>query len=129
MKTSIHQEIPFKTSAKTLFEAYLDATKHSEFTGAPATIEPVEGSAFSLYGGGVEGRNVELVENLRLVQAWRGADWSEGIYSIVRMEFREKNGETLLILDHSGIPEGSDEHLDSGWQKMYWGPLQAWLDK
>lgn len=86
-------------SAKTLFEAYLDATKHSEFTGAPATIEPVEGSAFSLYGGGVEGRNVELVENLRLAQAWRGADWSEGIYSIVRMEFREKNGETLLILD------------------------------
>ena len=84
--------------------------------------------AFNLYGGGVEGRNIELVENERIVQAWRGADWPAGHYSIVTFEFKPQDSGTVLVLNHTGFPGGAGDHLQAGWHKMYWEPLKAWLD-
>jgi hypothetical protein len=33
----------------------------------------------------------------------------------------------MLVLDHTGIPPGEFGHLDPGWKKMYWEPLQRFL--
>ncbi|GGX43237.1 SRPBCC family protein [Saccharospirillum salsuginis] len=128
MTTSIHQENTFNTTPQALFDAFVNAEKHSAFTGSPARIEPVEGSAFSVYDGGVDGRQIELVTHQRIIQAWRGADWPDGVYSIVRLDFQPLDDRTLLVLDHTGIPEGSAAHLESGWYKMYWEPLKTWLE-
>src|ERR1700756_3993733 len=59
--TYLHQEIDIKASRQRIYEALLDAKQFAAFTGAPAEINRDTGGAFSLFGGLVVGRNVELV--------------------------------------------------------------------
>jgi len=128
MSATIHQVIRFKASAKRIYEALLDAKQFSQFSGgAPAQIDPAVGGPFSCFGGMITGRNIELKPNARIVQAWRAGNWPDGVYSVVRFELTGEGAATTLTLDQSGFPEEQREHLDGGWHKMYWEPLQKHL--
>jgi activator of HSP90 ATPase len=48
------------------------------------------GGAFTLFGGYITGRHVELVPNDRIVQAWRTGGWAPGVYSIAKFELVEQ---------------------------------------
>src|ERR1700721_4287909 len=73
--TAIHQEVDFKSEPARIYEALLDAKQFTAFTKDSAEIQPQPGAAFKLFGGRIEGRNVELVSNRRIVQAWRSSSW------------------------------------------------------
>ena len=126
-RTSIHYEIDFKPSPHRLYEAILDQKQFAAFSGMPATIDRTPGGAFSMFGGMILGRNVELVPDQRIVQAWRSPSFDPGIYSIVHFEFKPRGAETTLIFDHTGFPAGHYDSLDSGWQLHYWEPLKKFL--
>jgi activator of HSP90 ATPase len=85
------------------------------------------GGAFSLFGGIILGRHVELVPNTRIVQAWRVSYWNPGAYSIARFELVEQGAGTKIVFDHTGFPKGDAEHLASGWKAHYWEPLAKFL--
>ncbi|HEX4334510.1 MAG TPA: SRPBCC domain-containing protein [Polyangiaceae bacterium] len=106
-----------------VFEALVDAKRFTELTGAPAAGDPTEGSAFSVFGGHITGRHVELVPSKRVVQAWRAKTWPEGLYSIARFELHESGSGTKLVFDHDGFPDGMKDHLAQGWQANYWDKL------
>jgi uncharacterized protein YndB with AHSA1/START domain len=128
MRMPIHQEVVLKASPERIYEALTNAKQFSEFTGgAAAQINPEVGGSFSCFGGQIVGRNVELVPNQRVVQAWRVRSWGEGVYSIVRFELEPAGSETRVVFDHSGFPEDQREHLESGWRQMYWEPLRKYL--
>lgn len=128
MSTTIHQEISLPATAQRVYEALIDQTQHSAFTGgAPTEISRDAGGAFSCHGGRILGRNLELVPGQRIVQAWRAASWAEGLYSVVHIQLVDEGKKTKLTLDHTGVPEGQSEHLEAGWHKMYWEPLQKYL--
>jgi activator of HSP90 ATPase len=128
MSTPIRQEVVFKANPKRIYEALLDAKQFSAFTGgAPAAIDRDAGGAFSCFGGMITGRNIELVPDRRIIQAWRAGNWAEGVYSIVRFELEGQGAETRLVVEHSAFPAEHREHLDGGWQKMYWEPLRKYL--
>lgn len=128
MSTPIHQEVVFKASPDRIYDALMDGRQHGAFTGSPAEISPEVGGPFSCHGGQIVGRNIELVRNQRIVQAWRVASWADGVYSIVRFELQRGGSETTrLVLDHSGFPEGERPHLESGWHARYWDPLRKYL--
>ncbi len=128
MSNPIHQEVTFTASPNKVYEALLDARQFSQMSGgAPAEIEPKAGGAFSCFGGMITGRNVELHESLRIVQAWRAGNWPEGVYSIVRFELAPAGTGTKLTFSHDGFPAAMREHLEGGWHKMYWEPLKKHL--
>jgi activator of HSP90 ATPase len=96
--------------------------------GAPATqISTEPGGAFSTFGGLIVGRQIELVPNARIVQAWRPAYWNPGVYSIVKFALAESNSGTRLTLDHRGFPDGDASSLLDGWNKNYWEPLERFI--
>jgi activator of HSP90 ATPase len=64
------------------------AKQFTAFSGAPAEIDREPGGTFSLFGGLIVGRNVELIPKERIVQAWRPADWEAGVYTLVRFELK-----------------------------------------
>src|SRR5438034_2276921 len=81
---SIHQEPVFKASRKRVYEALTETKQFDKViqlsaamkSGMPPDAKPTEispeaGGAFSLFGGYVTGRHIELVPNERIVQAWR----------------------------------------------------------
>jgi activator of HSP90 ATPase len=125
--TYLHQEVDFHAAPHRIYEALLDAKQFAAFTGMPAQMNREPGGAFSTFGGRIEGRNVELVPDKRVVQAWRPASWDAGVYSIVRFELVARESQTRLVLDHTGFPEGSFRHLNSGWYERYWEPLKKFL--
>jgi activator of HSP90 ATPase len=127
LRTYLHQEVDFKASPQRIYEVLLDSKQFAAFTGMPAEIDPKAGGAFSMFGGMIVGRNVELIPNQRIVQAWRPTSWKPGVYSIVKFELKEQGSGTKVVLDHTGFPEGTFRGLDSGWPERYWEPLKKFL--
>ena len=121
---TIHQEIDFNASPQQLYEALVDSKQFTQFSGRAAEINREVGGAFSLFKGHIIGRNVELVPNERIVQAWRVVTWPEGAYSIVRFELKPQGSGTHLVFDHIGFPEGLHDHLAEGWEENYWSLLK-----
>jgi activator of HSP90 ATPase len=125
--TAIHQEVEFQAPLARLYEILVDARRFAAFTGQAAEIQPQAGAPFKLFGARIEGRNVELVPNQRIVQAWRPASWAPGVYSIVKFEFAARGTGTLVVMDHTGFAEDKWEHLNAGWPENYWQPLRKYL--
>jgi activator of HSP90 ATPase len=126
--TTIYQEVDFKAPAARIYEILLDAKQFSACTKDSAEIQPQAGGAFKLFGGRIEGRNIELLPNQRIVQAWRPAYWPAGVYSIVKFELVPREAGTRVVLDHAAFTEDQWEGLSSGWQEHYWGPLHKYLN-
>jgi activator of HSP90 ATPase len=133
---SIHQEVVLKASRKRVYDALTDAktftlvTSFSTVKNAPpAQISRDVGGAFSLFGGHIIGRHLELVVDQRIVQAWRVVDWDQGLYSIARFELKDQGPRTTLVLDHTGFPSGGGQHLAEGWNANYWEPLGKYLSQ
>src|SRR5262245_45705288 len=124
---TIHQEIDFNASPQRLYEALLDANRFTAFSGRSAEINREVGGAFSLFGGHIIGRNVELLPNQRIVQVWRVVTWPEGAYSIAKFELKPQGSGTRLVFDHVGFPEGLQDHLAEGWESNYWMLLKKYL--
>src|SRR5215468_4056184 len=125
MSNSIRQEVDIKASPKRIYDTLLDAKRFSEFTGAPAEIDPKSGGTFSCFGGVITGRNIELLPGQRIVQAWRVSVWPDGFYSIVKFELQPQGSQTRLVLDHVGFPEG--DARASQWRGSRGGMAQAVL--
>ena len=137
---SIHYEVVFKEGRKRVYAALTETKqfiKVEQFSAArqsgmslgtkPTEISRAVGGAFTLYGGHIVGRHVELVPNQRIVQAWRVVVWDPGVYSIAKFELAEQGSGTKLVFDHTGFPEGQGQHLAEGWKTNYWQPLEKYL--
>ncbi len=138
---AIHQERVFKAARQRVYEALTVESRFDkivQLSGVmksdvmakmqqPTKLSPHPGSAFSLFGGYIVGRQIELSPSELIVQAWRVQSWPRGIYSITRFELNDQDGSTQLIFDHTGFPKGHAEHLASGWQEHYWDPLSKFL--
>jgi activator of HSP90 ATPase len=137
---SIHQEVTFKASRRQVFEALTSTSKFDALTrlsdglslltapGAKATtISRDVGGPFTLFGGYITGRHVEMVPDELLVQAWRAGSWKKDDYSIVKFALSAEGSECKLVLDHRGFPEGQGKSLAYGWGVHYWEPLAKLL--
>jgi activator of HSP90 ATPase len=138
---AIHQEVIFKASRERVYEALTDERRFEAVTrlsdalslvtapGAkPTTISRVLGGHFTLFGGYVTGRHLELVKNERLVQAWRAGGWPAGDYSVVRFALAaDAAAGCRLTFDHRGFPDGQGKSLAYGWRVHYWEPLAKLL--
>tara|TARA_Y100000034_G_C6676075_1_gene297025 strand:- start:98 stop:496 length:399 start_codon:yes stop_codon:yes gene_type:complete len=128
MKT-INQTIKFKAKPSEVYEALMDSKKHSEFTGDEAEISKEVGGKIKAYGDYIEGENLELIENKKIVQKWRTSEWEEGKFSKVIFEFEETEEGTELKFTHEDVPDDSYEDLKQGWEDYYWEPLKEYLER
>src|SRR6185369_8674980 len=124
----IHQEVEVKASPARVYKALTDAKQFSTVTdfvtpGASTAISPEVGGTFSMFGGVITGRHIEMVPNELLVQAWRERDWAPGVYSIVRFRLSGDASHSKLVFDHTGFPTGNAYQLAPGWKTHYWEPL------
>jgi activator of HSP90 ATPase len=137
---SIHQEAVFKANRKRVYEALTDTKQFDKiiklspemqagksFGTTPTAISREVGGTFSIFGGHIIGRQIELVPDQRIVQAWRVVDWDPGVYSIAKFELIEQGAGTKLVFDHTGFPKGDAEHLAEGWKSHYWDSIDKFL--
>ncbi len=126
---NIRHTVRIKANPRAVYDALMDSKKHTAFTGAPAKIGRHVGGRFTAHGSHLEGVNVDLTKNKRIVQAWRAAGWPAGHFSIVTFGLTPTKTGTLLEFTHVGIPTQRVKSINFGWKNYYWKPLKAALEK
>ncbi len=97
------------------------------WTNEPATMSTEPGSEFSIMGGAIEGRNLEFVENNKIVQEWYFGDETEHP-SIVTLKLHPHNKGTSVELRHTNIPDEAYDNIIEGWQEVYFANLSIFLN-
>ena len=126
---TIRQSVEFGAPPHEVYEALMDSEKHSAFTGDEAEISREVGGRFYAYNGYIEGTNVELQPDTKIVQRWRSDGWPEGHYSIVTFELKKTRGGTKLSFTQEGVPDDDYESRSEGWVDQYWDRMKDFLGK
>jgi activator of HSP90 ATPase len=129
MSRTIQQSEVFKASPHVVYEALMDSATHAAFSGSAASISREVGGEFSAYNGFITGKNLELIPDRKIVQAWRAVDWPEGYFSTVTFLFIPIPEGTQLDFIHTGLPEGEEPAFEEGWIDNYWEPMKEYLEK
>lgn len=130
MCKTIHQKVKFKARPEVIYGLLTDSKKYAALTGKKAVIGRTAGAPFSVYGGQATGLIVELVRNKRIVQAWRGHSFPEGIFSMATMNLKATaSGGTELTLVHRGVPKEMIPFIEQGWRKYNWDKIKKYLSK
>ena len=128
MKT-ILQKVTFNCNPHDVYEAIMDAKKHAKFSKSKVTITKRKGSRFTAYDGYIDGKNIELIADKKIVQYWRGKDWPKGHYSKVTFSFKKTKGGTLLTFTQESVPNKHYGHIKKGWVTHYWTPMKKMLER
>jgi len=122
----IHKDYKIKSSPESVWRALTDPEEIDAWGGGPVEMDAVIGFSFSLWGGDIHGRNLEVVSGKKLVQEWYNGDWREPSTVTFLLSLEESG--TRLELTHEDIPEEEVDDIDSGWDDFYIGPLKDYLE-
>jgi len=91
------------------------------WSGYPAKMSTEPGSEFYLWEGDITGRNLEFIQDKKVVQEWFFGDQTEK--SIVTIDIRPDGENSLVTVEHSNIPEGDFADISEGWREYYIGAI------
>ena len=126
MKKAIEQKILFRgATAKELFEIFVNPQKHSAIHGGARTkISSKEGDRFSLLNGNLNGKNLLIVPDRMIVQAWRGNVWEkDDLDSILVLVFSDTGNGAKIEMVHAFTPNQFREL----WHEIYWQPIKEFI--
>ena len=121
MKPPIEQSVKFSCPPEALFELYMDSAKHSAATGARARISRARAGLPGVRGA-LTGRNLLIVPNQMIVQAWRSTRSNAsdaGLDPGARIQKAPGGAQVHMV--HVNVPP-QDHGRDRGWPKYYWKP-------
>jgi activator of HSP90 ATPase len=125
---TIEQTVFFEATPEDVYDALLDAKKHGEFTGSPATTSARKGATFTAWEGYITGKNLELVKGKKIVQDWRTTEFpDEYPFSRLELTLAPKRGGTELKMVHSKVPADQVDEYTQGWKSSYWDPLKKYF--
>ena len=119
----------FNATAKKIYDAWLDGNKHTAMTGGEANTSRQIGDEFDAWNGYIQGTNLELTPNKKIVQSWRTSEFEEHEEdSKIEITLEEIEGKTELTLTHSNLGE-TGEQYKKGWQEHYFEPMKAYFSE
>ncbi len=95
------------------------------WTGEEAQMSTEPGSEFSLWTESIVGKNIEFIENKKIVQQWY---FNQNDESIVTIKLHEDGKNTSVELHHTNIPDDDYENITEGWREAYMGSLQEYFE-
>jgi activator of HSP90 ATPase len=129
MTKPIIQSVRFPTTARKLYELYLDPKRHAAFTGGgKVTISPKPGSFFSAFDEMLTGITLFTIPSQLIVQRWRSMNFKEtDLDSILILQFTQTGKQARIDLTHVNVPAQDHAGVTHGWKKYYWTPLRRYL--
>lgn len=117
------------TSKETIYTAWLDSEKHAKMTNTRvAHASTLVGDSFTAHDGYISGKNVDLVPYTKIIQTWRTTEFSdEEEDSLIEVTFTDKNGETLITLMHTNLPQHGQQY-EQGWKTHYFEPMKKYFE-
>jgi len=118
------QKVIFDISPNILYESLLDENHVCGFTGCQAKIENRINGEFILLDGLIQGIQLELVPQKKIVQKWRFNSWPSSHYSHVTLELEEDGTGTKLTLTHKDIPLSDFDNTKGTWESHFWQKMR-----
>jgi activator of HSP90 ATPase len=91
------------------------------WSGYPAEMSTEPGSEFSLWDGDITGRNLEFIQDKKVVQEWYFGDQTDK--SIVTININPDGENSLVTVEHTNIPDGDFSEISEGWREFYIGAI------
>jgi activator of HSP90 ATPase len=113
-----------------VYDAFMKAKIHVDFTGSKATSNPRVGGRFTAWDGYITGKNLKLKKGKLIVQEWKTTEWPEGYSpSILNLSFKQNKGGTQVTMVQSNVPASQARNYRQGWVEAYWDPLRRYFQK
>jgi activator of HSP90 ATPase len=96
------------------------------WTGYPAVMSTEPGSDFSLWEGDITGKNIEFIQDKKVVQEWDFGDNPEK--SVVTITIQKDREDSMVTVEHSNIPDEDFEDIAEGWREYYFGAINTFFN-
>jgi len=96
------------------------------WSGYKAEMSTVPGSEFSLWEGDIEGRNLEFIQDRKVVQEWYFGDQEEK--SIVTISIFPDKQNSSVTVEHTNIPDEEYDNIAEGWREYFIGAIINFLN-
>ena len=106
-----------------LYETLMDGERHGALSGQPTKMSRRAGGKWNV-GHDLEGKNVKLTKDKRIVQTWRANNWPKGVYSKATFALAKAPGGAKISFTQTGVPSQFRGEISSGWKIYYWAPLK-----
>ncbi len=123
---SIKQTYTIHATVEEVWKALTDPKVIDKWGGGPAEMSREEGFEFSLWGGDVWGKNIEVIPNRKLVQEWFGGKWDKP--SIATFALSPKGEQTIIDFANFDVPDAEFSDIEKGWRDYYLGPIKEYLE-
>ncbi len=96
------------------------------WSGYPAQMSTEPGSEFSLWEGDITGKNLEFQKDKKIVQEWYFGDQPER--SIVTITISPDRENSVVVIDHSNIPDEDFRSIAEGRQQYYFDAISSFFN-
>jgi activator of HSP90 ATPase len=96
------------------------------WSGYPAQMSTEPGSEFSLWEGDISGKNLEFIENRKVVQEWYFGNQS--VKSIVTIIISPDRENSIVTVEHSNIPDEDFKDISEGWREYYFDAISNFFN-
>jgi len=122
---NIIQQVFFENAKpRDVYELLMDSAKLAKYTKTKCEIGRGVGGDFNLYDGQINGKNVELITDAKIVQKWRMQDWPAWHFSTVTLDIKKVAGGTDLMFSQTAVPVDKYRAVQEGWDKKFWSKMQ-----
>ncbi len=91
------------------------------WSGYKAQMSTEPDSEFSLWEGDITGKNLQFIQDKKLVQEWYFGDQPEK--SIVTIDIAPEKEDSHVTVEHSNIPDEDFSEIAEGWREYYIGAI------
>jgi activator of HSP90 ATPase len=110
-------------------DVYSAVTNHFTielWSGYPAQMTTVPGSEFSLWEGDITGKNLEFIQDKKVVQEWYFGDQAEK--SIVTITISSDRENSLVTVEQTNIPDKEFDGIAEGWREHYFDAIKNFFN-
>lgn len=116
-----------ESSIDKVWQALVNPIEIAKWGADPAEMSSDEGFEFSLWGGDVYGKNIEIEPKEKLVQEWFSGDMETP--TMVTIELSEDDdGFVEVNLLHEGVSDEFRSEIEESWDKYYFGAIKEYLE-
>lgn len=125
MKT-FKKSFKINTEPSDVYSAITNPYTIELWSGYPAVMSTEPGSEFSLWEGDIAGKNLEFIQDKKIVQEWFFGDQQEK--SIVTITIAPDRENSIVTVEHTNIPDEEFDDFAEGWKEYYIGAISNFFN-
>ena len=116
-----------KATPQQIYNAWLNSEEHTAMTGGNAECSDNMGASFIAWDGYIEGVNIALIPNEKIIQSWRTTEFSDDEEdSQIEVILEKIEDGTKLTLIHTNLPAHGEQYI-KGWEDHYFTPMKEYF--